>query len=158
LSNLDISELLARPKIISKDNAIAEFKQMLDNADGSDNVGLINNAVKQMGEIIRELIQEPVEGIAQQLFWDRAIENVRVMREEMIEYEEPEPYNKFIRALKKDLLDGELGEGSKRVWVKIRLAKLGLIDSGKAEKSEVSAEEADEFLISTETSLPTRNK
>ena len=158
LSNLDISELLATRETISKDNAIAEFKQMLDTADGTDNMGLLHSAAKQMGEIIRELLEEPIEGPARGLFFDRAMENIRVMREEMIEYEEPESYNKFIRALKRAFLDGKFGEDRRKLWVKFRLARLGLIDSGAAATSEVSAEEANEFWASTETNLPARNK
>jgi ATP-dependent DNA helicase 2 subunit 2 len=160
LSGLKIDELLSstrRETRISRDNAISEFKQMLDNADGADNAGLIRDAAKQMGDITRELIKSH-EGASAGTIVEQALENIRVMREEMLQYEDPDSYNKFIRALKKDLLNGNLGENRRELWLKIKWAKLGLIDNEVEEKSNVSVAEAHEFLRVTEVDLLTRNK
>lgn len=144
---------------ISKDNAISEFKQMLANADGSDNAGLLRDAAKQMDNIIRELIQERLDrSNGGKLMDDRVVENIRVMRNEMIDYEDPKSYNNFIRALKKDMLNGSLGEDRRDLWLKIKWAKLGLIDNEVEEKSDVSVAEAAEFLNSKRVDLPTRNR
>jgi ATP-dependent DNA helicase 2 subunit 2 len=163
LSDLNIESLLSsrRRDKISKDNAIAEFRQMLDTSDGSDNMGTLKSAAKQMGDIIRELIQEPVARTGPdngKLVSDRVMENIRVMRHEMVEYDEPELYNKFIRALKTDLVNGNLGDDSRQVLFGIRSAKLGLIDNEISEKSDVSVAEAAEFLTSRGMDLPTRSK
>ncbi|KAG0647032.1 ATP-dependent DNA helicase II subunit [Hyphodiscus hymeniophilus] len=160
LSDLKIDLLLnsRRREKISPDNSIAEFRQMLDHADGTDNAGLLRDAAKQMGDIIVELIQRHAVGTSAGTTEEQAVENMTVMRDAMIEYEEPELYNKFIRPLKRDLLSGKMGENRTRLWFKVKSAKLGLIDDGTSEKSPVSAEQAAEFLGSKAAELPTRSK
>jgi ATP-dependent DNA helicase 2 subunit 2 len=109
-------------------------------ASTADNIGVWHDAAKQMGAIIRQLIKEST-GDSQ---FDRAMENMRVMRYELIECEEPEAYNSFIRDLKKDLFNGSLGERRNILWFTMRSAKLGLIDNEEAPRSEVSVAEATE--------------
>lgn len=152
-SGLDVDALLGseRREKISKDNAISEFKQMVQEPD----VPTVRDAAKQMGEITREVIKEYRTGA---LNYERAIENMKVMRYEMIECEEPDSYNKFIRGLKKDLLNGSLSGDSRDLWFKIKSFKLGLIDNEQAQSSEVSVTEATEFLSSIGLDLPTRSK
>jgi ATP-dependent DNA helicase 2 subunit 2 len=152
-SGLDVDALLsgARREKISKDNAISEFKQMVHEPD----IPTVRDAAKQMGEITREVIKEYRLGA---LNYERAIENMKVMRYEMIECEEPDAYNKFIRSLKKDLLNGSLGGDARDLWFKIKSTKLGLIDSEDAQSSEVSVTEAAEFFSSIGMDMPTRSK
>ena len=138
LSGLDVEELLGpeRRTKITKSNAISEFKQMV--ASTADNIAVWRDAAKQMGGITRQLIKEST-GDSQ---YGRAMENMRVMRYELIECEEPDSYNSFIRDLKNDLLYGSLGDNRKDLWFDIKKAKLGLIDSEEAPRSEVAVAEA----------------
>jgi ATP-dependent DNA helicase 2 subunit 2 len=140
LSGLNIEELLGpeRRTKISKGNAISEFKQMV--ASTADNIAVWRDAANQMGGIIRQLIKEST-GDSQ---YDRAMENMRVMRYELIECEEPDSYNNFIRDLKKDLLNGSLGDNRKDLWFDIKKANLGLVDIEEAPRSEVLVAEATE--------------
>lgn len=153
LSDLDVDALLRseRRQKISKDNAVAEFKQMMREPD----LPTVRDAAKQMGEIAREIIKEYTTGGHN---YERAMEILKLMRYEMIECEEPESYNKFIRVLKKDLLNGSLGGDSKALWFRIRKANQGLINNEQASSSEVSVSEANEFLSLVGMDLPTRGK
>lgn len=73
------------------------------------------------------------------------IECLRVLREEMIEFEEPELYDGVLRELKAVLVGEEEGGGDLDLWWKIRAAKLGLVDEHVSEVSEVSKEESGAF-------------
>jgi ATP-dependent DNA helicase 2 subunit 2 len=140
LSGLDVESLLGREKRrkLSLTNAIPGFKQMLESAD---DVKLIPEAAKQMGDIIHELIRTSLGD----QWYAQALENLSVMREQMIEFEEPGTYNEFIHDLKNRLLHDGLGGGRKDLWFAIiRERKLGLIDSATAAASEVSEAEAAE--------------
>lgn len=125
----------ARQKI-SKDNTISEFIQILADPDDS----IVINATRQMSEITRELIKESMADRK----YEQATKNISVMREELIEVEAPDLYNKFIRDLKKDLLNSSLGGDRRELWFMIRKSKLGLIRSEDTVRSEVSEEEANE--------------
>lgn len=109
--------------------------------EAADDVKLIPDAAKQMGEIVHELIRTSLGD----QWYDQALENVSVLREQMIEFEEPAVYNDFIRDLKGKLLRDELGGGRKDLWYRvIRERKLGLIDRETAPASEVEEAEAAE--------------
>lgn len=66
------------------------------------------------------------------------------MRDEMIEIEEPAVYNDFVRDLKRKLLAGELGGDRRDMWEEVRKNRLGLVEKGQSESSEVGEEEAKE--------------
>ena len=68
------------------------------------------------------------------------------MREELIEMEEPEAYNEFVRELKGQLLGEKLGGDRREMWGEIRRNKLGLIEKKSSERSRVEEEEARAFL------------
>lgn len=107
--------------------------------ESADDVKLIPEAAKQMGDIVFELIKTSLGD----QWYDQALENMSVMRDQMIDFEEPAVYNEFIRDLKDRLLNDRLGEGRKDLWFRIiRESKLGLIDSSTAPASEVPEEEA----------------
>ena len=138
LSGLDIDALLGESKrtAISLDNAVPEFKQIL--ATAADDA-TIESAAKQMGEIVRKLIQDSFAD----LFYARAAENLRVMREELIGLEVPGLYNKFLTGLKKSILSGELDGDRREMWFKhIVGGHLSLITQDESEVSEVTVEEA----------------
>lgn len=139
-SGLDISALLStrassNQNRISASNAIPEFKQVLENAE---DVEVVRDAVMQLGDIVSELIKDSMGDSA----YDRAVECIRVMREECVEMEEPAVFNDFARGLKTKLLAGDLGGHRNEMWYKLRVNKLGLIGKSLSDVSDVDEEEA----------------
>ena len=76
------------------------------------------------------------------------MEELKVLRDEMIDLEEPAIYNDFIKDLKQKLLTEKLGGDRREMWWEIRKAKLGLIEKSVSEQSNVFEEEAKLFLSS----------
>ncbi|KZL63322.1 ku70 ku80 n-terminal alpha beta domain-containing protein, partial [Colletotrichum incanum] len=144
LSGLDIDALLGtqpkRPKI-SAENAIPEFKRALAVAEEVD---AIRDAARQMGDIVARLVADSF-GDAN---YARAAENLSVLRSGLVDLEEPGVYNETIKDLKGKMLSGELGGDRREMWWKIRTSRLGLIDQATSEVSDVTSEQADEFLKS----------
>ena len=122
---------------ISPDNAIPEFKQTLSS---TDDVGVIKDAVKQMSSIIEDQIKNSLGDIN----YDRAIEGIGTMRDELVAFEEPGLYNNFIRRLKQKLLADKLNGDRRELWWLVRRHKLGLIDKEVSEVSEVTVQESRE--------------
>jgi ATP-dependent DNA helicase 2 subunit 2 len=143
LSNLDVDELLRREKRfkISPENAIPEFKQTLET---TEDIGKIKEAVKQMSAVIENQIRHSLGDIN----YNRAIEGLGTMRDELVAYEEPGLYNDFIRGLKQKLLGDQLGGDRREMWWLIRKSRLGLIDNKLSEQSDVTEQEAKEVRIS----------
>ena len=141
LSGLDVDALLHQEKRtkISPNNAIPEFKQTLSQAE---NIEIIKDAVKQMSTIIEDQIRHSL-GDAN---YHRVTEGLGVMREELIDYEEPALYNDFLKQLKEKLLKEELGGDRRELWWLLRRSKLGLIEQRESEHSEVREEEAKAFM------------
>ena len=145
LSGLDVGALLGskskKPKI-SPDNPIPEFRQALDAADSEEG---IRDAATQFFTIIKQQVTDSFGDIA----YKRAIEELRVMREELIDMDEPNVYNEFIRELKQKLLAEELGGNRKEMWLEVRKNRLGLVEKKISEQSKVTEDEAKEFLWSS---------
>ena len=144
LSGLDVTALLgSNPKKvkITPENPIPEFKQALDIADG---VGGIRDAAQQLAAIIETQIKDSFSDIA----YPRAVEELGVLREELMDLEEPGIYNDLIRQLKKKLLAEELGGDRREMWWEVRKNRLGLIEKKSSEVSRVDEEEAKAFLLS----------
>ncbi|KAG5297257.1 Ku family DNA helicase [Histoplasma ohiense] len=141
LSGLNVEELLQTEKRvkISPDNAIPEFKQSLVS---SQDLEAVKDAVKQMSSIIESQIRHSL-GDAN---YDRAVEGLGTMKEELVAFEEPTLYNDFIRNLKTKLLGNDLGGDRREMWWYIRKNRLGLIDKRLSELSDVTEEEARAFL------------
>lgn len=143
ISGLDIDALLNQPqnkrKKIDSENAIPEFKQMVEYANEESE---IESAAKQMGTIIRSLITNSLGDSG----YDRAIENLGVFRDTMVKWEMPALYNSFLKDLKNRLLSGELGGDRRELWWQMKGAKasLGLIDQSLSEPSNITPEEAAE--------------
>ena len=137
LSGLDVESLLGREKRvkINPENAIPEFKQLLATTEDS---GAINEASKQMGTIIENYIRYSTGDSG----YGRAIEAIRVMREELNDFEEPRLFNDFMRQLKKHILDGDLDGDRREMWWRIRAGRLGLLDKKTNPMSDVSEDEA----------------
>ncbi|EFQ97459.1 Ku80 [Nannizzia gypsea CBS 118893] len=140
LSGLDVDALLQGEKRqkISPENAIPEFKQALAN---TDDINTVKDSVKQMCAIVENQIKHSL-GDAN---YDRAVEYLGTMRDELISFEEPELYNDFVRELKRKLLDDKLGEDRRELWWLIRKNRIGLIDDKLVEISKVTEQEAKEL-------------
>jgi ATP-dependent DNA helicase 2 subunit 2 len=138
LSGLDVDSLLrgqGKRVKISPENAIPEFKQIIAEIDEMSG---LRDAVKQLSAIIQEYIKTSTGNYNYQ----RAIEAIRVMKEEMIEYEEPNLFNDAMRDLKKKLVAGELGGDRKEMWYLIKVHRLGLVDSEATAVSDASPDDA----------------
>ena len=150
LSGLDVGALLSssnksNKKIkITRENPIPEFRQALDTAESED---AIRDAARQFSKIIETQIKDSFGDIA----YDKAVEELGTMRTEMIEMEEPEVYNEFVRSLKGKLLGEELGGDRREMWYAIRKSRLGLIGKGSSDKSRVDEDEAKAFLLSSKS-------
>ncbi|KAF4438468.1 ATP-dependent DNA helicase 2 subunit 2 [Fusarium austroafricanum] len=142
ISGLDVDALLGEEEKgdISPDNAVPEFKQRLA---ATEEVSQIEEATKQMGEIISTFITESFGDVKYQ----RALECLGVMREELINLEEPGLFNTFMEDMKKQLLSGAMGGDRRDFWFKVRWDRLGLIDNKQSEVSKVSPEDAEELLL-----------
>ena len=144
LSGLDVGALLGskqkKPKITSE-NPIPEFRQALDVADSIEG---IRDAAQQLSAIIETHIKDSFGDVA----YPRAVEEIKVLRDEMIDLEEPAIYNDFIKDLKQKLLTEKLGGDRGEMWWEIRKGKLGLIEKRVSEQSSVGEEEAKLFLSS----------
>ena len=110
--------------------------------DISEDPNAIQDAAKQMSNIIEAQIKDSFGDSA----YGQAIEELRVLREELTELEEPGIYNDIVKALKGKLLAGELGGERREMWWEIRKNRLGLIErggsAGKSPSSSVTEEEA----------------
>lgn len=141
LSGLDVEDLFRKEKRtkISPDNAIPEFKQALGKAENLDGV---KDAVKQMTTIVEEQIKNSFGDSS----YDRAVECLGVMRHELVELEEPGLYNDMLKELKRKIFAEELGGNRREMWWYIRKSRIGLIDKRVSNVSEVTEEEAADFL------------
>jgi len=139
MSGLDVSALLgSKPKArrLNPQNAIPEFRQALD---ASESVEGIRDLARQLCGIIESHITDSFGDLA----YPRAIEGLGVLREEMIEMEEPSAYNDLVRGLKTKLLGGALGGDRRDMWYELKKSKLGLITRTASERSSVDEKEAE---------------
>lgn len=101
---------------------------------------VVEDAVKQMLSIVRSLLTHSL-GDAN---YARAIENLGVVREELVALEVPELYNSTIRELRTKVLGSKLGGDRRDFWFKLRAAKLGLVTKEVSDLSDISEEQAAE--------------
>ncbi|KAF2758088.1 ATP-dependent DNA helicase II subunit 2 [Pseudovirgaria hyperparasitica] len=141
LSGLNVEELLGREKRtkISAENAIPEFKQYIEN---SEDFSAIKNAADQMFNHVSSYIQHSIGDSK----YGMATEVLYVVKQSMIDYEEPEIYNEHLAALKRKVLDGSLGGNRTDMWVRIRHNRLGPITKEQSKHSKYSEEEAKRFM------------
>lgn len=144
LSELDIGALLAadpqrKSGRIDPHNAVPEFKQILENAEDMDTV---RNAVKQLDRIIQNWIKYSVGDSG----YGKAVEAIRVMREEVLNQEEFALYNDFIEQLKKKILAEELDGDRKEMWFLVRRNRLGLLSKRESSNASITEDEAKAFL------------
>lgn len=142
ISGLDVDALLGElgedtKGQVSAENAVPDFKRAMATAD---EISDIQAAAKQMGDIVQSFVTDSFGDSK----YAQAVECIGVMREELINMEEPEMYNNFVRELKKGLLSGALGGDRRDFWFKVRWSRLGLIEQSQSDVSTVTADEADE--------------
>ena len=142
-SGLDVGALLSeRPAIkerrISSQNAVPEFIQIVGESSGIDDIQILRDAVKQLGNIIKDWIRQSMGDSN----YDRVIETLKIMRRECQELDEPAPYNDYIKDLKAAVFKEELGGDRRELWWAIRKEKLGLFDRTESEHVDVEPEEA----------------
>lgn len=140
LSGLDVDALLntSSTPTIDPSNLIPSFKQALD---ATDDIAAIKSLTSSMATQIRNLVRNSVGDTS----YNRALEALRVLREELTELEEPELYNDFVRKFKSELLGEELGGDRREMWWRVRGGRYGLIDRKRSLVSEVSEEETEAF-------------
>ncbi|OQV05397.1 Ku70/Ku80 alpha/beta domain-containing protein [Cladophialophora immunda] len=147
LSGLNVEELFrkTRPSTergkvhISPDNAIPEFKQLLESTGDME---IVKDAVRQMQEILEGLVKSDFGGQN----YPRVVAGLGEMRQELIGYEEPMLYNAVMRQLKEKIFREQLGGNRRELWWTIRKSKLGLISKDEDDRSSVDAVDAEEFL------------
>lgn len=141
ISGIDIDALLGparkAPKTIDPENPIPSFQKLLD---GAESPARIRESAESLGKIVEQHVLDSFGGN----LYGKAIEELSVMRVEMIELEEPGVYNAVLRKLKGKLLKGELGGERKDFWYEVRKNRLGLVDRKASERSDVSEDEARE--------------
>lgn len=124
---------------ISKENAIPEFKQLLRSLAFVETDEAIENAMKDMAQIVHSLIKESFGDHN----YDQALEDIGVMREQMVGFEMPKLYNDFLEDLKSRIKSESLGGDRRDMWTRIRsTGKLGLITADQSETSNVTKENA----------------
>lgn len=109
---------------------------MLDTADSP---AAIRFAVEELGAVVEKQI---TDSFGDSLY-GRAIEEMRVMREEMVEVEEVGVWNQWLKGVKERLVRGELGGERRDFWWEIRRERLGLVVGGGG----VGEEEAKEVSL-----------
>lgn len=93
------------------------------------------------------IIEDQIKNSLGDANYDRVVEGLGVMREELISYEEPALYNDFLKPLKEKLLKEELGGDRRELWWFVRKSKQGLIDQSESDRSEVTRDEAKEVRL-----------
>lgn len=142
MSGLDVELLLNRetPREITKQDAIPAFKERINTTDSEED---IVTAIQEMSAVICDLVKNSTGDSG----YARALENTRIVREEMVDLDHAKEYNDFIRDLKQKVLGRELGEGRNRFFWEIKTARLGLIDNTALENSDVTEEDAKQVGI-----------
>ena len=141
LSNLDVGALLKtqdRPKNISPDNAVPEFVQWLEQ---TVDLPQVKEATRQMGVIVQKLV---TNSYGDQNY-NRAIEMLGKVREQIKDLEMADIWNEMLGEIKEKLKKGELGGERREWWYQLRGQGLGLIDTSEQEFSSASPEAAKEF-------------
>lgn len=108
--------------------------------DSAESPAAIREAAESLSRVVEKHITDSFGGN----LYGKAIEELSVIREEMIELEEPGVYNTILRGLKEKLVKEELGGERKDFWYELRKNRLGLVDKKASERSDVGEIEARE--------------
>ena len=108
--------------------------------DSAESPAAIREAAESLSGVVEKHITDSFGGN----LYGKAIEELSVIRTEMIELEEPGVYNTILRGLKEKLVKEELGGERKDFWYELRKSRLGLVDKKASERSDVGEDEARE--------------
>lgn len=139
MSGLDVKDLLntrRKKNEIAQENAIPEFKQMIEMAEKDEE---IIRATTYMGKVVQQFLQS-ANGNSHHAV---TFSHIKTFRDEMIDIDMPEIYNEFCKDFKKRIFNNDFGD-QRNFWADFKFQKLGLIRS--TEDSEVTEQEAAEFL------------
>ena len=125
---------------VDPENAISSFKMMLAHPQAGHE-DTINEAAAQLGTVIEKQLRKRFGATVV----DQVLEKMGVFRTEMEGLDAAEPWNAWLRGLKKKLFDGDLGGDGHEIMWQIRVHGLGLLHAGVLENSDVSEAEAREF-------------
>ena len=103
----------------------------------------IVDAASQLITIIEKHIKDSFGDIN----YDRVVAEMTALREEMIEMEEPDLWNDWLKNLKEKLSGNALGAGRDELWWRIRKDKLGLVVKSESEISKIGDDEARQVRI-----------
>ena len=120
---------------ISSNNAIPEFKQHLLH---HSSIEAIKDTCAQMEALVREAITNSFAD----MLYGKACDMMKVMREELVDLDEPDIYNDFVKSLKSDLLAGKLGGNRTDMWKEVQKHRLGLLTAEESERSGTTDEQA----------------
>ncbi|XP_070533798.1 X-ray repair cross-complementing protein 5-like [Ptychodera flava] len=95
-------------------------------------------AAKQMQERIRSLVLDSFRD----QFYDKAMECLKVLREESAKLGEPDMFNSFLKEFKETLTE----KNKTNFWDKMYTESLTLIDSSESSETKVTKQEAKKFL------------
>lgn len=121
---------------LSKHHPVSDFRDMLR----FKKEDLVENAIKQMQELIMELVKTSVDGS----FFSRALEYLSVLRDGCVQEDEPDLFNEFVRILKEKMLSEHGFEGFLEEMQKNGVA---LISSAESHQSLISPEIAVRFVF-----------
>jgi ATP-dependent DNA helicase 2 subunit 2 len=108
----------------------------------ADDIEHVKDAVNQMAAIIEDQVKNSYGDHS----YGHVVEELGVMRSELIELEEPVLYNNVLRSLKKKIDVEELGGDRREMWYHIKRNRLELIDKRISNVADVTEEEAKEFM------------
>lgn len=129
---MDIESLLGkRQKTIDPKNAIPDYVRLLSSAPDT-------SSFKETNDQFLAIIENHITTSLGDQNYERAVEELGVMRREMIEYEEPGMYNEIIDHLFVELENGKLNGDRKEMAYLIRRNRLGRIESNESDMPETS--------------------
>ena len=119
---------------ISSMNPVRDFDKMITDRE----VDRVEDALKQMREIILEFIRHSIQGDV----YEKALDCLKAMRKACKDNDEAKVFNDFLKELK-DRFSIGIHKGFYEI---IRNSKIGLITKDESFKSNVTKEEANEFF------------
>lgn len=148
LSGLDLDALLGpkpsssssgpRATEVDPQNPIPSFRQALDLASSLD-------AITTAAHNFSKIIESHIDSFGGKDY-PRALEELGVLRDEMIELEEVGVYNDVLKEIKGKLVKGDLGGDRRDFWYLVGKERKGLVVGEKGTMGGVGEEEARAFL------------
>lgn len=119
---------------------LEDFKKLISN----QNCNFLE-VCKQLENVVLKLLKDPIGGNLHL----KAINCLKGYREESLKKLESSGFNNFLKELK-----SFLSSSHKQVWQQIISEKINLITSKECKKSDISVQDAEQFLMVTENKAP----